>query len=68
MTGNLDALIDSTFIISGPDDYIEQLARYSELGFPKVSLCLFYPGMSQRDLLNHIELVARDVLPEVHHL
>ena len=68
VTGDMDALIDRTFIIGSPHDCIEQLARYRELGFTKVSLRLFYPGMSQHDVLDHIELVGKKVLPEVHRL
>ncbi|MCH8184576.1 MAG: LLM class flavin-dependent oxidoreductase [Chloroflexi bacterium] len=68
VTGDLDALIESTFIIGSPHDCIEQLARYRELGFTQVCLRLFYPGMSEREVLDHIELVGKEVLPEVHRL
>ncbi len=68
VTGDLDALIDSNFIIGSPQDCIEQLARYRELGFTQVCLRLFYPGMSEREVLDHIELVGKYVLPEVHRL
>ena len=68
VTGDLDELIESTFIIGSPHDCIEQLARYRELGFTQVCLRLFYPGMSEREVLDHIELVGKEVLPEVHRL
>ena len=68
VTGDLDTLIESTFIIGSPHDCIEQLARYRELGFTQVCLRLFYPGMSEREVLDHIELVGKEVLPEVHRL
>ena len=68
VTGDLDALIESTFIIGSPHDCIEQLARYRDLGFTQVCLRLFYPGMSEREVLDHIELVGTEVLPEVHRL
>ena len=68
VTGDLETLTDSTFIIGSPHDCVEQLARYRELGFTQVCLRLFYPGMSEREVLDHIELVGREVLPEVHRL
>lgn len=68
VTGELDALLDDTFIIGSPQECIEQLARYRELGFTTLSLRLFYPEMSQKEVLEHIELVGKEVLPEVHRL
>ena len=68
VTGDLDTLMDSTFITGSPQECVEELARYRELGFTKVCLRLFYPGMSEHQVLDHIELVGRDVLPEVHRL
>ena len=43
-------------------------SRYRELGFTRISLRLFYPEMSQKEVLDHIELVGREVLPAVHEL
>jgi len=68
MTGDMDGLANDTFVIGSPDDCVRQLARYRELGFNKVCLRLFYPGMSQKDVLDHVELVGREVLPELHRL
>ena len=47
---------------------VQQIARYRDLGFTQVSLRLFYPEMTEREVLEHIELVGRQVLPEVHRL
>ena len=68
VTGDVDSLIDGTFIIGSPQECVDQLARYRELGFTQVCLRLFYPGMSQGEVLEHIELTGREVLPEVHRL
>ena len=68
VTGDLETLMDDTFIYGSPQDCIEQLARYGELGFTHVAIRLFYPGMSQKEALEHIELVGKEVLPEVHRL
>ena len=68
MTSDLEALMDDTFIVGSPQDCVEQIARYRELGFSQVAICLFYPDMPQKDVLEHIELVGREVLPAVHKL
>ena len=68
VTGGLEALIDDTFILGNPEECVEQIAVYAELGFTQVCLRLFYPLMPQRAVLEHIELVGRDVLPAVHAL
>ena len=44
---------------------LEQLARYRELGFNKVCLRLFYPGMSEQEVLDHIRLPETRVLRRV---
>ena len=68
VTGGLDVLTDGTFIFGSPYDCVEQLARYRKLGFTTVCLRLFYPGMSEQEVLDHIELVGKEVLPELHSL
>ena len=68
VTGDLEGLMDDTFIVGSPDDCVEQIARYRDLGFTQVILRLFYPEMQQKDVMEHIELVGRDLLPNVHKL
>ena len=68
VTGDLEGLMDDTFIVGSPQECIEQIARYRELGFTDISLRLYYPEMPQRDVLEHIELVGKEVLPAVHRL
>ena len=68
VTGDLEALMEDTFIVGSPQECVEQLARYRELGFTQGSLRLFYPEMTQKDVLDHIELVGKKVLPAVHRL
>ena len=66
--GDLDTLMDETFVIGSPEECIEEIARYRALGFTQIMLRLFYPGMSQGDVLDHIERVGNEVLPAVHSL
>ena len=68
VTGDLEGLMDDTFIVGSPQDCIEQIARYRDLGFNHVLLRLFYPEMPQRDVMDHIELVGGEVVPELHKL
>ena len=68
VTGDLEGLMDDTFIVGGPQECIEQIAGYRELGFTQVILRLFYPGMTQKEVLEHIELVGKKVLPAVHRM
>ena len=68
VTGDLEGLMDDTFIVGSPDECIEQIARYRDLGFTQVIIRLFYPEMQQKDVMDHIELVGRDLLPGVHKL
>jgi alkanesulfonate monooxygenase SsuD/methylene tetrahydromethanopterin reductase-like flavin-dependent oxidoreductase (luciferase family) len=68
VTGDLEGLMDDTFIVGSPQECIEQIARYRELGFTEIALRLFYPDMLQRDVLEHIELVGKEVVPGVHAL
>ncbi len=68
ISGDLEGLMDDTFIVGSPDECVEQIARYRELGFTNISLRLFYPEMARREVLDHIELVGREVLPAVHEL
>ena len=66
--GDLESLIDETFVIGSAEECIEEIARYRALGFTQIMLRLFYPGMSQEDVLRHIERVGDQVLPSVHSL
>ena len=68
ISGDLEGLMDDTFIVGSPSECVEQIARYRQLGFTQVSIRLFYPEMTQREVLDHIELVGREVLPAVHEL
>ena len=68
MTGDLETLMDETFIMGNPHECLELIARYRALGFTHIALRLFYPAMPQRDVLEHIDLVGKEVLPVVHRL
>ena len=68
VTGDLEGLMDDTFIVGSPQECLEQIARYRELGFTEIALRLFYPEMAQKNVLDHIELVGKELLPAIHRL
>jgi len=68
ITGDLETLMDETFIVGSPEECIEQIAQYRDMGFTEVAIRLFYPETPQKDVLDHIDLVGKEVLPELHRL
>ena len=69
VTGDLETLMDDTFPdVGSPEECVEQIAAYHEMGFTDVALRLFYPEMSQAEVLEHIDLVGREVIPALHAL
>ncbi len=68
VTGSLETLMDDTFLVGTPDECIEQIAAYRKMGFTDISIRLFYPGMPQSEVLEHIDLVGREVIPALHEL
>jgi alkanesulfonate monooxygenase SsuD/methylene tetrahydromethanopterin reductase-like flavin-dependent oxidoreductase (luciferase family) len=61
----IDRLVDDAFIVGDPEDCVERLSAYAELGFTHVALRLLWPGMVQRDVLRMIDLTGRAVIPRV---
>ena len=68
VTSDLETLMDDTFLVGSPEECVEQIAAYHEMGFTDVALRLFYPEMSQAEVLEHIDLVGREVIPALHAL
>ena len=60
--------MDDTFLVGNPEECIEQIAVYHEMGFTDVAIRLFYPEMSQSEVLEHIDLVGKEVIPALHSL
>jgi alkanesulfonate monooxygenase SsuD/methylene tetrahydromethanopterin reductase-like flavin-dependent oxidoreductase (luciferase family) len=67
-TEDVDRLMDDPFVIGAPDECLEKLARFHELGVTHVALRLFWPGMTQAAALVMIELVAAKLLPTLQKL
>ena len=60
--------MDETFVLGSPGECLEQIAEYKKMGFTDVVIRLFYPEMSQSEALEHIDLVGREIIPEMHRL
>jgi alkanesulfonate monooxygenase SsuD/methylene tetrahydromethanopterin reductase-like flavin-dependent oxidoreductase (luciferase family) len=68
VTGDLETLMDETFVLGSPEECLEQISEYKKMGFTDVVIRLFYPEMSQSEALEHIDLVGRELIPEMHRL
>ena len=68
VTGDLETLMDDTFVLGGPEECLEQISENKKMGFTDVVIRLFYPEMSQNQALEHIDLVGRELIPEMHRL
>jgi len=66
VTGDLETLMEETFVIGSPEECLEQIYEYKDMGFTDVIIRLFYPQMSQNEVLEHIDLVGEQVIPEMH--
>ena len=66
--GGIDRLMDDPFVIGGPDECLEKLARFRELGVTHLALRLFWPDMTQAEALAMIDLVASKLLPALSRL
>jgi alkanesulfonate monooxygenase SsuD/methylene tetrahydromethanopterin reductase-like flavin-dependent oxidoreductase (luciferase family) len=66
--GGIDRLMDDPFVIGGPDECLEKLARFRELGVTHLALRLFWPDMTQGEALRMIDLVASKLLPALKPL
>ena len=63
--GPIESLLEDRFIIGGPRDVVEQIARHQEaIGPSKLSLRIHYPGMPQRQVRAALELMGERVIPE----
>ncbi len=64
----IDRLLSDAFVVGSPAECAETLARYAELGFTHVGLRLLWPGMSQSEVLDMIELTGKHVIPALSPL
>lgn len=61
----LRTLAANRFAIGSPAQVVEALRRQHRAGVTHATMRVSWPGMAQRDVLAGIELLGREVLPEV---
>ncbi len=64
-TVQLRKLAEDRFGVGAPEDVIKALLVQHRLGVSHVTMRCSWPGMPQEDILANLELLGRDVLPEV---
>ena len=56
------------FLLGSPEDVVGEIRRYEqELGVNYLIFRMQWPGMSQEQTLRQIELLGREVIPQVKH-
>jgi alkanesulfonate monooxygenase SsuD/methylene tetrahydromethanopterin reductase-like flavin-dependent oxidoreductase (luciferase family) len=62
-------LAKDRFLLGSPDDVVSELQRYSEeLGVNHMIFRMQWPGMPQEQVLKQIDLLGREVIPQVSDL
>jgi alkanesulfonate monooxygenase SsuD/methylene tetrahydromethanopterin reductase-like flavin-dependent oxidoreductase (luciferase family) len=63
LAAGADRLLGDPFVVGSPEDCVEALARYRQLGVTHVAARLHWPGMAHAQVLRMIELVGARVIP-----
>ena len=58
-----DRILEGRFILGSPEECIEEIERYRELGVDELVLRCQWPGMPNKDSLRALELFGERVLP-----
>jgi alkanesulfonate monooxygenase SsuD/methylene tetrahydromethanopterin reductase-like flavin-dependent oxidoreductase (luciferase family) len=64
-TEQLRSLAKDRFGVGTPEQVVEALVGQHKAGMTHVAMRMSWPGMAQADILAGIDLVGREVLPEV---
>ena len=65
----LEELAHDRFIVGTPDDLVAVSQRYAaELGTHTLILRIQWPGMSQQQVLDQIQLIGQAVIPRISSL
>jgi alkanesulfonate monooxygenase SsuD/methylene tetrahydromethanopterin reductase-like flavin-dependent oxidoreductase (luciferase family) len=58
-----DRILEGRFILGSPEECIEEIEKYRELGIDELVLRCQWPGMPNKDSLRALELFGDKVLP-----
>ena len=64
---SFDLLSEDRFILGTPDDAIESLIKYKDLGITHITVRLGWPGMSKKHVESAILLTAKEIIPVLSH-
>ena len=65
MTGDLEGLMDDTFIVGSPQECVEEVKRYQALGFNYILFDYHWPGLDDRFSLKNLKMLGEQVLPYI---
>ena len=68
IAGGVDHLLQDPFVVGTPEESLEKLALFHELGVTHIDVRLFWPAMEQKEVLQMTELVGAKVLPALKKL
>jgi alkanesulfonate monooxygenase SsuD/methylene tetrahydromethanopterin reductase-like flavin-dependent oxidoreductase (luciferase family) len=58
-----EQILEGRFIIGSPDDCIQEIRKYQELGVEEIVMRVRWPGMPAEDALKAVALFGQEVLP-----
>ena len=65
---DFEALTRDRMLIGSPDDCLEELTRFRELGFDYVVFDFHWPGIDDELALKNLKMIGEQVLPELNAL
>ncbi len=60
---SFEQVLEGRFIIGSPEECVEEIREYQELGIQELILRCQWPGMPNQDSLRAVELFGQEVLP-----
>ncbi len=60
---SFERVLEDRFIIGSPEECVEEIQKYQELGIQELILRCQWPGMPNQDSLRAVELFGQEVLP-----
>ncbi len=59
-----EQILENRFIIGSPEECVQEIKRYEELGVETIIMRVQWPGMAQEQALEAIRLMGREVIPQ----
>jgi alkanesulfonate monooxygenase SsuD/methylene tetrahydromethanopterin reductase-like flavin-dependent oxidoreductase (luciferase family) len=66
ISGDLESMINESFILGTPDEVMDQICRYhEEIGVNHFIFRVQWPGMDQQTVLNNIRILGEKIIPRL---